>query len=134
MQLNFNAHRIVGFVTLFIVLVLGLKPASAQNFDQQYLNWKAQQQAQDARLSSSNSDANYYLSKPSLTSTSGNKIRLNSASAEQLQQLSGIGEKKAEAILQYRQQHGKFKSIDELQNIKGIGPKLLQKNKDRLAL
>ena len=134
MQLNFNAHRIVGFVTLFIVMVLGWKSASAQNFDQQYLNWKAQQQAQDARLSSSSSDANYYLSKPSLAPASGNKIRLNSASAEQLQQLSGIGEKKAEAILQYRQQHGKFKSIDELQNIKGIGPKLLQKNKDRLAL
>ena len=134
MQLNFNAHRIVGFVTLFIVLVLGWTSASAQNFDQQYLNWKAQQQAQDARLSSSSSDANYYLSKPSLTAASGNKIRLNSASAEQLQQLSGIGEKKAEAIFQYRQQHGKFKSIDELQNIKGIGPKLLQKNKDRLAL
>ena len=134
MQLNFNAHRIVGFVTLFIVLVLGWTSASAQNFDQQYLNWKAQQQAQDARLSSSSSDTNYYLSKPSLTAASGNKIRLNSANAEQLQQLSGIGEKKAEAILQYRQQHGKFKSIDELQNIKGIGPKLLQKNKDRLTL
>ena len=43
MQLNFNAHRIVGFVTFFIVLVLGWKSASAQNFDQQYLNWKAQQ-------------------------------------------------------------------------------------------
>ena len=134
MQLNFNVHRIVGFVTLFIVMVLGWKSASAQNFDQQYLNWKAQQQAQDARLSSSSSDANYYLSKPSLAPASGNKIRLNSASADQLQQLSGIGEKKAEAILQYRQQHGKFKTIEELQNIKGIGPKLLQKNKDRLAL
>ena len=134
MQLNFNVHRIVGFVTLFIVMVLGWKSASAQNFYQQYLNWKAQQQAQDARLSSSSSDANYYLSKPSLAPASGNKIRLNSASADQLQQLSGIGEKKAEAILQYRQQHGKFKTIEELQNIKGIGPKLLQKNKDRLAL
>lgn len=134
MQLNFHVHRIVGLVTFFIVLVLGWKSASAQNFDQQYLNWKAQQQAQDARLGSSNSDENYYLSKPSLTPASGNKIRLNSANTEQLQQLSGIGEKKAEAILQYRQQHGKFKSIDELQNIKGIGPKLLQKNKDRLAL
>ena len=134
MQRNFNWHRIVRVVTLFILMVLGLDHAIAQNFDQQYLNWKAQQQAQDARLGNSSSDANYYLSKPSLTPVSGNKIRLNSASAEQLQQLSGIGEKKAEAILQYRQQHGKFKTIEELQNIKGIGPKLLQKNKDRLAL
>ena len=134
MQLNFNIHHIVRMLALLMMMALGLDYAIAQNFDQQYLNWKAQQQAQDARLAASSTDANYYLSKPSLTAAAGNKIRLNSASAEQLQQLSGIGEKKAEAILQYRQQHGKFKSIDELQNIKGIGPKLLQKNKDRLAL
>nr|WP_227548594.1 ComEA family DNA-binding protein [Acinetobacter sp. ANC 4173] len=121
-------------MTLFTFLIFGLDRVNAQNFDQQYLNWKAQQQAQDARLGSSRTDTNYYLSKPSLNTASGNKIRLNSATSAQLQQLSGIGEKKAEAILQYRQQHGKFKTVDELQQIKGIGPKLLQKNKDRLAL
>ncbi|MFU9045992.1 ComEA family DNA-binding protein [Acinetobacter tibetensis] len=134
MQLNFNAIRLLRILTLFTFLIFGLDRVNAQNFDQQYLNWKAQQQAQDARLGSSRTDANYYLSKPSLNTVSGNKIRLNSATSEQLQQLSGIGEKKAEAILQYRQQHGKFKTIDELQQIKGIGSKLLQKNKDRLAL
>jgi competence protein ComEA len=134
MQLNFNAIRLLRILTLITFLIFGLDRVNAQNFDQQYLNWKAQQQAQDARLGSSRTDANYYLSKPSLNTASGNKIRLNSATSAQLQQLSGIGEKKAEAILQYRQQHGKFKTVDELQQIKGIGPKLLQKNKDRLAL
>ena len=134
MQPNFNVQHILRWALLGMLMVLGLDHAGAQNFDQQYLNWKAQQQAQDARLGNSKADANYYLSKPSLTPAAANKIHLNSASSEQLQQLSGIGEKKAEAILQYRQQHGKFKNIEELQNIKGIGPKLLQKNKDRLAL
>nr|WP_228155361.1 ComEA family DNA-binding protein [Acinetobacter sp. ACNIH2] len=121
-------------VVLLTLTIFGFDHVNAQNFDQEYLNWKAKQQAQDARLGSSRTDGSYYLSKPSLNTVSGNKIRLNSATSEQLQQLSGIGEKKAEAILQYRQQHGKFKTVDELQQVKGIGPKLLQKNKDRLTL
>lgn len=134
MQMNFNAIRLLRMVMLLTLMIFGFDHVNAQNFDQEYLNWKAKQQAQDARLGSSHTDGNYYLSKPSLNTVSGNKIRLNSATSEQLQQLSGIGEKKAEAILQYRQQHGKFKTVDELQQIKGIGPKLLQKNKDRLTL
>ena len=52
----------------------------------------------------------------------------------QLQELSGIGLKKAEAIIAYRQKNGKFKNIEELQQVKGIGPALFAKNKDRLAL
>jgi competence protein ComEA len=134
MQMNFNAIRLLRMVVLLTLTIFGFDHVNAQNFDQEYLNWKAKQQAQDARLGSSRTDGNYYLSKPSLNTVSGNKIRLNSATSEQLQQLSGIGEKKAEAILQYRQQHGKFKTVDELQQVKGIGPKLLQKNKDRLTL
>ena len=134
MQMNFNAIRLLRMVVLLTLTIFGFDHVNAQNFDQEYLNWKAKQQAQDARLGSSRTDGNYYLSKPSLNKVSGNKIRLNSATSEQLQQLSGIGEKKAEAILQYRQQHGKFKTVDELQQVKGIGPKLLQKNKDRLTL
>ncbi|AUX87919.1 transporter [Acinetobacter sp. ACNIH2] len=132
--MNFNAIRLLRMVVLLTLTIFGFDHVNAQNFDQEYLNWKAKQQAQDARLGSSRTDGSYYLSKPSLNTVSGNKIRLNSATSEQLQQLSGIGEKKAEAILQYRQQHGKFKTVDELQQVKGIGPKLLQKNKDRLTL
>jgi competence protein ComEA len=134
MQKYFYPFHVVRVLVFFTLTLLAMHTVYAQNFDQQYLNWKAQQQAQDARLGTSATDANYYLAKPSVAPVSGNKIRLNSATSEQLQQLSGIGEKKAEAILQYRQAHGKFKTIDELQQIKGIGPKLLQKNRDRLAL
>jgi competence protein ComEA len=73
------------------------------------------------------------LAKPALQSSS-NKISLNTASVEQLMQLSGIGQKKAEEIVQYRKKNGKFNSIDELQQVKGIGPSLFNKNKDKLAL
>jgi len=64
----------------------------------------------------------------------GDKISLNQANLQQLQGLNGVGEKKAQAIMEYRQKNGGFKTIDELMNIKGIGPKLLEKNKARLML
>lgn len=64
----------------------------------------------------------------------GNKIRLNSASVSELMQLHGIGEKKAQAIIEYRQQNGGFQKIEDIQQVKGIGPALFEKNKARLSL
>ncbi|MEW9150879.1 ComEA family DNA-binding protein [Acinetobacter indicus] len=62
------------------------------------------------------------------------KLILNMATAAQLQQLSGVGQKKAEAIIEYRNRHGKFKRIEDLQLVKGIGPALLAKNRHRLGI
>jgi len=53
------------------------------------------------------------------------KIDINSATAKELSQIKGIGASKAEAIVEYRNTNGKFKSIDELLKVKGIGSKLL---------
>ncbi len=62
------------------------------------------------------------------------KINLNSATAEQLQSLPGIGPATAKSILEYRTKAGKFKTIEEIINVKGIGEKKFQKIKDRLVL
>jgi len=61
-------------------------------------------------------------------------ISLNSASADQLQLLPGIGPSTAEKILEYRQAHGGFTSVDELLDVKGIGPKKLEKMRPWLRL
>ena len=53
-------------------------------------------------------------------------IDINSATAEEFVKIKGIGEKKAERILAYRDEHGKFESIDELKNVKGIGDKIVE--------
>lgn len=54
-------------------------------------------------------------------------INVNKATAEQLSQLPGIGKTKAQAIVDYRTQGGKFKSVADLTQVKGIGDKLVAK-------
>ena len=60
------------------------------------------------------------------------KVNINTADLDTLTQLKGIGEKKAEAIIKYREQVGKFKAVEDLLNVDGIGPKILEKIKPLL--
>ena len=61
------------------------------------------------------------------SSSSGGKVDLNRATKEELMTLPGIGEVKAEAILQYRSEHGSFAAVESLQEISGIGEKTFQR-------
>lgn len=54
-------------------------------------------------------------------------VNVNTATAEELTALPGIGEKRAQAILEIRKEKGGFKSVDELTEVKGIGPANLEK-------
>ncbi|WP_444921687.1 ComEA family DNA-binding protein [Microbulbifer sp. CnH-101-G] len=62
-------------------------------------------------------------------------VNVNSASATELaERLVGIGEAKAQLIIEYREQHGPFTSLDQLLNVKGIGAATLDKNRERIRL
>ena len=67
-------------------------------------------------------------------SVSVEKVNLNTATAEQLESLPGIGPDSAKNILEYRNKVGKFNRIEEIINIKGIGEKKFLKIKDRLTV
>ncbi len=60
----------------------------------------------------------------------GNKVNLNTADAEELMTLSGIGEAKAAGILEYREKVGPFQSIEELKNVSGIGDAMFERVKE----
>ena len=63
------------------------------------------------------------------------KVDINTADAATLDKvLLNIGPSKAQAIVDYRNAHGPFKSAEELSMVKGIGMKTVEKNRDRIAL
>ncbi|MCW8827742.1 MAG: helix-hairpin-helix domain-containing protein [Gammaproteobacteria bacterium] len=69
----------------------------------------------------------------SVLALAGN-VDINSADASALAgAINGVGEKRALAIVEYREAHGPFKSVDELTKVKGIGPVLLEKSRDKLV-
>jgi len=61
-------------------------------------------------------------------------VNLNTASAEQLEALPGVGASTARRIIEYRQKNGSFKKIEELMNVKGIGEKSFLKLKPLITV
>ncbi|MFB5932399.1 helix-hairpin-helix domain-containing protein [Peribacillus frigoritolerans] len=66
--------------------------------------------------------------------TSGGLVNLNTATQEDLQTLTGIGPSKANAILEYRETEGKFKEVDELKQVPGIGDKTFERLRDSISV
>ncbi len=63
------------------------------------------------------------------------KVNINNADSDTLaRELNGVGIAKARAIVDYREAHGAFASVDELLEVKGIGTAILQKNLNKLAI
>lgn len=65
---------------------------------------------------------------------SKDKVNLNTATKDDLTKIDGVGDKKAEKIIEYRSQHGGFKSPEDLKNINGFGEKTVAKLKDQLSV
>lgn len=73
-------------------------------------------------------------STSSTNETNTQKVNLNTATLEELQALSGIGESKAKAIIEYREKNGLFQTIEELMEVSGIGEALYEKVKNDIAV
>jgi competence protein ComEA len=64
---------------------------------------------------------------PPAATAAGRLININSASASELELLPGVGPAMAGRIIEYRRQNGRFRSVDSLDEVKGIGPRTLEK-------
>ncbi|MQA85946.1 MAG: ComEA family DNA-binding protein [Streptosporangiales bacterium] len=74
------------------------------------------------------------VSGPEAAGDSAPQLDLNTATIEQLEELPGIGPVLAERIVDYRDEHGGFRSVDQLQDVSGIGPKRFADIKDKVRV
>lgn len=134
MQLSMNLWKSKSYILIVLFWSLIFSTfVQAQSFDQNFKEWKAKQQMYDRKLSIQHA-SHSSVPKSSVMTDSSGQVHLNQANIDELQKLKGIGEKKAQAIIEYRQKNGGFKNIDEFKNVKGIGPAIFEKNKARLTL
>ena len=61
------------------------------------------------------------------------KVNINTATVEELKTLKGVGDKKAEAIIEYRKKNGSFKTKEDLMKVRGIGKKLFESFEERIV-
>lgn len=66
-------------------------------------------------------------------SQSAEKVNINTANLTTFETIKGLGEKKSQAIITYRNENGNFKTVDDLTKVQGISDKLLAKIKERLT-
>lgn len=109
--------------------------------DKIHIPYRGEKIKSDQIVSSVGSNTTYSTSEqPSGNANSigehsnSSKININTANIQELQKLNGIGQKKAELIVAYRQENGQFKKIEDLKQISGIGDKTFEALKDQLAV
>jgi competence protein ComEA len=85
-------------------------------------------------LSAATAGAQERANAPKTTAAAQVPVNLNTATADQLATIPGIGTKTAERIIAYRQKNGGFKKIEELMNVKGVGEKSFLKLKTLITV
>ncbi len=84
--------------------------------------------------SAQSSSSSFEQGGKSGTSAASGKVNINTATVEQLTTLKGVGEATAQKIIDYRQQNGSFKKIEDLKNVSGIGDKRYAALKDSITV
>lgn len=75
-----------------------------------------------------------FLQPVSAAEAQAGVVNINTASAQELETLNGVGPATASRILEYRQEHGGFKSAEELVQVRGIGEKKYEKMKQQISI
>ena len=129
---SINKATLVAFVIMMITLLLSLfQIISTSNLDMEVT----------AKVYSSSVNSNNL--QESLQNESSDEmqapmeddpININTATLELLMQLKGIGDTKAAAIIEYREQNGGFNKIEDIMNVKGIGERIFAAIKDSIKV
>ena len=69
-----------------------------------------------------------------LSESSSGKININRADSDKLQEIPGVGPATAQKIIEYREENGKFKSIEDIKNVSGIGSKTFESLKEYITV
>lgn len=88
----------------------------------------------DASISSESASAAEDASPNGATAGATSKVNINTASSSELQTINGIGASKAQKIISYRETNGRFKSVEDLLNVSGIGEKTLESIRDSICV
>ncbi|MBB1271447.1 helix-hairpin-helix domain-containing protein [Psychromonas sp. SR45-3] len=124
---------------LLLAASLFLLPASFQSVLAADLNSKVSSSLDKSSTVTQKAKTTVASEKKKVTSTTAavgklSKIDLNSASVKQLTTINGIGDKTAQAIVDYRKKNGNYTNLKDLVNVKGIGATTLQKIMPYLSL
>lgn len=129
-QQNKKTRKLRGDVIIFsAVLIIFAGLIIASTYNRHYVNPKQDEGTVSFQFNTySKSDTP--LSSEAVTSL----ININTANADELDSLPGIGAKKAQAIIDYRENTGTFKSITDIKNVTGIGDGIFEQIKDLITV
>lgn len=102
--------------------------------DKVRIPYKGEKISSDAIVISAGATVSTSDSQRANNENKSNKVNINTGDVQELQKLNGIGEKKAQQIIAYRQKNGQFKSIEDLKQVSGIGDKIFAAVKDQLEV
>lgn len=140
-----SEQKIIIFLVLVICISLGVdyfKSKKRKEFYYSYIENSPKEISKSSNLTNKSPETKIMLSENSLsnsipqtsqTKIDDTKININIASKDELASLHGIGELKADAIIEYRNTHGNFAKIEDIQKVHGIGKKTFEQMKDLLT-
>ncbi len=134
-----NKNSIVNDV---IVLAGGLKSGATTDdinlskaiYNEMVIYISTKSELKEKQSNTSNIPSSTSETKVDNICVSPNKVNINSATVEELTTLNGVGEAKAQKIIEYRNTNGLFKSIEDIKNVSGIGETFYEKIKDSITI
>ena len=116
---------LIAMLALLTLGVVACKPATSSS------ETPASSQQPSSEIVSSDKDTSF---ESDIKQENNKLVNINSASKDELMTVSGIGESKANNIIEYRTTNGNFKSIEEIKNVSGIGDALFEKIKNSITV